>query len=85
MATRINFIDLYSFYDDIDSYVIESLMDGSNVSFSIRSLGADSASGAWGPDEKRIAVEEEKVELARKLLGRAIRSGVISRDGRFRD
>ncbi|MFQ5465323.1 MAG: hypothetical protein ACE5EI_05285 [Thermodesulfobacteriota bacterium] len=85
MATRINFIDLYSFYDDIDSYVIESLMDGSNVSFSIRSLGADRSSGAWSPDEKRIAVEEDKVELARKLLGRAIRSGAISREGRFRD
>jgi len=38
MATRINLIDLYSFYNDIDASVIETLMEDYNISCSIRSL-----------------------------------------------
>jgi hypothetical protein len=34
--------------------------------------------------EKRIAVEEEKLENARNLISEAIRNGVISKEGKFR-
>lgn len=85
MATRINFIDVYSSYDEIDSYIIESLMDEKDISFSIRTLGASGpTAGRAGPLERRIAVEESKVEQALDLLSQAIKNGVISKEGRFR-
>lgn len=85
MATRINFIDLYSIYNELDANVIESLMEGFNITCSIRTLGgARFATDVSGYLEKRIAVEEDKIENARKLIKEAIRNGVISREGKFR-
>jgi hypothetical protein len=84
-ATRINFIDLYSFYNDLDVSVIERLMEEYNISCSIKTLGTTRFSTDFGEhQEKRIAVEEEKVENARKIIVDAIKSGVISKEGKFR-
>ncbi len=85
MATRINYVDLYSFYNDMDATVIASLMEGYDISCSLKTLGT----GRLGPDlsaysqEKRISVEEGKIENARSIIWDAIRNGVISREGRF--
>lgn len=85
MATRINLIDLYSFYNDIDASVIETLMEDYNISCSIRSLTPIRLSGELsGLNEKRIAVEEAKIEYARKIINDAIKNGVISKEGKFR-
>jgi len=85
MATKINFIDLYSFYNDLDASVIETLMEGCNITCSIRTLGkVRFATDMNSYLEKRIAVEEEKIENARNIIRDAIRSGVISREGKFR-
>lgn len=86
MAIRINFIDLYSFYNEIDATVIETLMEDYNITCSVRTLGAGRPSfDINGYNlEKRIAVEEEKIEYARKIIRDAIRNGVISKEGKFR-
>lgn len=85
MANRINFIDLYSIYNDLDASVIETLMEGFNITCSIRTLGRERfTTDMSGYLEKRIAVEEEKLENARKLISEAIRNGVISKEGKFR-
>lgn len=83
MATRINFIDLYSFYNEIDASVIETIMEDYRITCSIRTLGQ---ARFYTEDhlEKRIAVEQEKIESARKIINDAIRSGVISKEGKFR-
>lgn len=85
MATKINLIDLYSFYNDIDASVIETLMEDYNISCSIRSLGGMHLSPNAGDFlEKRISVEAEKLDNAKKIILDAIKSGVISREGKFR-
>jgi len=80
MATRINFIDLYSFYNDLDATVIETLMEDYNISCSVRTFGSTRSFDSQGFGEKRISVEEDKVENARKIIADAIRSGVISKE-----
>lgn len=85
MATRIKFIDLYSFYNELDASVIETLMEDYNITCSIRTLGKVRFSTDMGAYlEKRIAVEEDKLEYAKKILNDAIRNGVISKEGKFR-
>lgn len=84
MATRINFIDLYSFYNDLDATVIETLMEDYNISCSIRTFGSTRSFDSHEFGEKRIAVEEDKIENAKKIITDAIRSGVISKEGKFR-
>ena len=85
MATRIDFIDIYSFYDEIDSYIIESLMDGSRISCCIKSLANIPLKPTVGDfSEKRVSVEADKAEEACTLLAEAVRSGIISREGKFR-
>lgn len=85
MATRINFIDLYSIYNELDASVIETLMEGFNITCSIRTLGhVRFNTDVGGYLEKRIAVEEEKLENARNLIAEAIKNGVISKEGKFR-
>ncbi|MBI2413057.1 MAG: hypothetical protein HYV24_07605 [Deltaproteobacteria bacterium] len=85
MATRINFIDLYSFFNELDASVIETLMEDYNISCSIRTLGPIRFStDTSNYQEKRISVESDKVENARKIINDAIRSGVISKEGKFR-
>ncbi|MBI5826750.1 MAG: hypothetical protein HZB22_03350 [Deltaproteobacteria bacterium] len=120
MASRINFIDIYSFYDEIDASVIETLLEDYDISCAVRTLKLPAAcrgesstckevsisdslacppsklragrslcmfNPSADPDayfEKRIAVEEDKVENARRIINDARKSGVISREGRFR-
>lgn len=84
MASRINFIDLYSFYNELDASVIEILMEDYNISCAIRTLGFLSSTDMGDYIEKRISVEEDKIENARRIIRDAIRSGVISKEGRFR-
>lgn len=86
MATRIHFVDLYSFYNDLDVSVIERLMEEYNISCSIKTIGSTRFLTDFGEhQEKRIAVEEEKVENARKIIEDAIKRGVISKEGMFRE
>lgn len=85
MATRIHFIDLYSFYNELDASVIETLMEDYHITCSIRTLGkVRFPTDIENYQEKRIAVEEEKIESARKIIIDAIKNGVISREGKFR-
>ncbi|HLC18763.1 MAG TPA: hypothetical protein VJM57_07105 [Thermodesulfobacteriota bacterium] len=84
MATRINYIDVYCFYSDLEADVIESLMEGFSISFSIRTLGPyGQATDPTGFPEKRIAVEQDMADNARKILRDAINKGVISGEGKF--
>lgn len=84
MATRIHFIDLYSFHNELDSFVIEAMMADLNISCSIRSLATRFASDPSAMDsELRMSVEEESIESARRVIDEALRNGVISRDGEF--
>ena len=84
MATRINFIEVYSAHSEFDATVIESLMDDYNIHCSIRTPGMlrFSVSPTDMP-EKIILVEEGKADSARKIINYAIRNGVISKEGRF--
>ena len=85
MATKINFIDVYSFFDEMDSMMMESIMDERNISFSMRTFGRPRFSvGYNAPFERRMAVEEDKVDYALKLLFDAMKSGMITREGKFR-
>lgn len=84
MATRINFIDLYALFNEIDASVIETLMEDYNISCSIRTIGGMRVATDFGDfHEKRIAVESGKIENARKIIRDAIKCGVISREGKF--
>jgi len=84
MATRINFVDLYSFYNELDSLVIETMMAELNISCSVRSLASRFPSDPDSEDsELRMSVEEDSVEYARKVIYGALSSGAISRDGEF--
>lgn len=82
MASRINFIDLYSFGNELDASVIETLMEDYDISCSVRTLNSPHDADEYF--EKRIAVEEDKVENARRIINAALRNGVISKEGRFR-
>lgn len=85
MATKINFIDVYSFFDEMDSMMMESIMDERNISFSMRTFGKPRFSaGLYDNFERRMAVEEDKVDYALRLLFDAMKSGMISREGKFR-
>ena len=84
MATSIRFIDVYSFYDDIDAEVIESLLDDFDIICAIRRFEADSDPvEEENPGEKRVSVEEDRAEDAKKIIADAITNGILSRDGAF--
>lgn len=85
MATRINFIDLYSCYNETDASVVETLFEDYSITCSIRVLAetpvSEETSGYY---EKRISVEEDNVENAKRIINAALKNGVISRQGKFR-
>lgn len=87
MATSIRFIDVYSFYDDIDAEVIESLLDDFDIICAIRRFEADSDPSDpiddENPPEKRVSVEEDRADDAKKIIADAITNGILSRDGAF--
>ncbi len=85
MANKISFVDLYSFYNDMDAALIASMMDGYNICHSIRTFGAPHIKA--DSDELRerlVSVEQEKAESARKIINEGIKSGVLSKEGKFR-
>lgn len=85
MATRINFVDLYSFYNELDSFVIEAMMADNSISCSVRSLSTRFSEGETDDNsELRMSVEESSLDNARRIIYDAIRRGVISRQGEFR-
>lgn len=84
MATRINLVELYSFYNDVDCSVIETLLSDFNINSEIRTVGANRLSAdMWEFPEKRVAVEEGSVENAKRIIDDAIKNGVITPEGRF--
>jgi len=84
MANRINFIELYSFYNDVDCSVIETLFSDFNINAQVRTVGVSRLSAdMWDFPEKRVAVEEDSVENARKIINDAIKNGVITSEGCF--
>ena len=84
MATRINFIEVYSAHCEFDASVIETLMEDCNIHCSIRTHGMLRFSvDPVDMPEKIILVEEDKADSARKIINKAIRNGVISKEGRF--
>lgn len=84
MASKINFIEIYSSFNEIDANVIELLMRDYNINCSMRTLGfLRLATDLDELPEKRIAVEEDKVDRAKKIINEAIRNGVISDEGKF--
>ena len=86
MANRINFKDLYTFYNDFDASIAEALVEENNITFSMRTLGSSRYSTDTSDfGERLLAVEEERVDAARKILSDAIRNGTISDEGSFRD
>jgi len=83
MATKIHLIDLYAFQNTFDGNMLETLLFDSNISCKV------SARFAKHPEsddflEKSIAVEEKLVEDARSIIRDAIKTGIISADGRFK-
>lgn len=85
MANRINFVDLYSFYNDMDCTLLASIMDGYSICYSIRTFGAPHVNAdSNGYRERLVSVEQEKAENARKIIDEAIRNGVLSKEGKFR-
>ncbi len=84
MATRIRYIDLYSLNDDIDTNIIENLLEDSDIpclvnKFEMTSDGLDRTL----PGDKDILVEEDQVEYARQVISDALKQGLI-RNGYFK-
>lgn len=84
MATRIRYIKLYALSDDIDTNIIENLLEDSDIpclinKFEMTSDGLDRSL----PGDKNILVEEEQVEYARQVITDAIDQGII-RNGHFK-
>ncbi|MBI5598752.1 MAG: DUF2007 domain-containing protein [Deltaproteobacteria bacterium] len=84
MATRIRFIDLYSIFDEVDANIIENLLGDYDIDCTIKELAAETGGEeGTGATEKMIAVEEDKIEDARRIIADAIHNGVISEEGQF--
>lgn len=94
MATRIPLIDVYSFYNELDSRVIEAILEGQSISCAVRTIkttrtfdpainGTQNWREAAERNETKISVEHDKLEAAKKIIYNAIQSGVISREGKF--
>lgn len=84
MASRINFVDIYVFYNDMDLEVVEVLFEDLNISCAVKTINPlrEDEDLAACP-EKRVAVEEQDVVEAKRIIGEAIETGIISSDGRF--
>ncbi len=84
MATRIRYIDLYTLNDDIDTNIIENLLEDSDIpclvnKFEMATDGLDRSL----PGDKSILVEEDQVEYARQVINDALEQGII-RNGYFK-
>lgn len=85
MATRISFIDLYFLYDEADAKLIKALLEDYQIDCTLRPLGVRKDPFTEKEySEKMIAVEEDKVERAQKIIIDALHKGIISRRGDFK-
>ncbi|MCK4739370.1 MAG: hypothetical protein KAT46_05420 [Deltaproteobacteria bacterium] len=82
MATSIRYIDIYSLYSDMDATVIESLLEDYQISCMVKHLSYD-VKDEEEPVEKRVSVEEDKVEDAKRIITDAITQGIIAKSGDF--
>lgn len=86
MATRIRFVELYFSYDEIETTLIANLLEDSGISCIIRDMRITPYPLTIGVfTERRVAVEEDRVEEARIIIRDAIRDGFISGTGRFKE
>jgi len=86
MATRIRFVELYFSYDEIETTLIANLLEESGISCIIRDMRITPYPLTIGVfTERRVAVEEDRVEEARIIIRDAIRDGFISGTGRFKE
>ena len=85
MARRINFKEIYLTYNEIESELIKDLLEDYDIYCIVRDMKISPYPLSIGEhSEKRIAVEEDKVEEAKELIRLAIRDGYISNEGRFK-
>ena len=80
MATRIPFIDLYLINDDVEVNIIEEIFNDYDIGFVVKTACIE----AQLVCDKVIAVEEDQILEAKKILLMAINNGVISGEGGFR-
>ncbi len=83
MARKIRFVDIYTLYDDVDASIIEELLEEYDIDCIVRDLDMVDTIDRAGMLGKRVAVEAGKEESARQIIRDAIRSGIISNEGRF--
>lgn len=85
MASRINYINVYSLYDEIDASVLKKILEEYNIPCMVKEIGfvfedfSEEESA-----EVRIMVEEDNVDSAKRLISNAIEKGIISEQGRFK-
>ena len=78
--------EIYLSYDMMEADRIRGLLEANGISCAIRDMTITPYPINIGMfSEKRIAVEEDRVYRARKLIEDAIKDGYISSDGRFKD
>ena len=80
MATKIPFIDLYSINDDVEVNIIEEMFNDYAIGFMVKTACMETRLVC----DKVIAVEEDQVIEAKRILLDAINNGVISGGGGFR-
>lgn len=86
MARRVNFKEIYFTYSDIESELIRGLLEDHDIYCIVRDMRITPYPVSIGEQsEKRIAVEEDRVEEAKELIRWAIKDGYISREGRFKE
>lgn len=79
MATKIPFIDLYSINDDVEVNIIEEIFNDYSIGFMVKTACMEAKLVC----DKVIAVEEDQLLEAKKILLKAINNGVISGGGGF--
>ncbi|MBI5287049.1 MAG: DUF2007 domain-containing protein [Deltaproteobacteria bacterium] len=86
MATRINLVEIYLSYDEIEASIIENLLEDNGIPCVIRDMRITPYPITIGNfSEKRIAVEEDMVDEAMAIIRDAVRDGIISSNGRFKE
>ena len=81
MATKVRFVDVYSSFDEVDASLIENILKERYISYRVSVSGA---SGEYDAVERRISVEEDKVDNAVDAIMDAIERGMMSEIGKFR-
>lgn len=85
MARRINFKEIYFSYNDIEADLIKNLLEEHDIYCIVRDMKISPYPVSLGEfSEKRIVVEEDKVEEAKTLIRYAIKDGYISDKGGFK-